>query len=276
MYGDIMNKLTEKDWENIFDILCFFPGYKSRNKLLSIIATLYYLLGIGFALSGFYYIGIIIIVLPGVVSFGLEWIVNKNPSSKYIAIILSIVLIFSLINTRKYNIDQLLTDIKSPNDVIEIIKEFLGFDATYQLALVSNVVDGDTIDVELMGKTKRVRMILVDTPETKHPRIGKEFYGPEASKFITELLLGKYIYLEKDTSDTDRYDRYLRYIWLDKPMTPYPTDNELKTLNVSGILISNGYGKVVTFPPDTKYKEQFELFERQAKSKKLGMWQQTN
>lgn len=59
-------------------------------------------------------------------------------------------------------------------------------------ATVTYVVDGDTLDVKFKnGKTERVRMLLVDTPETKHPRLGVQPFGPESSKFTKTQLTGK-------------------------------------------------------------------------------------
>ena len=48
-------------------------------------------------------------------------------------------------------------------------------------ATVKHVVDGDTIDIAIGGNTERVRLIGVNTPETKHPTKGVECFGPEAS-----------------------------------------------------------------------------------------------
>lgn len=59
------------------------------------------------------------------------------------------------------------------------------------VATILSIVDGDTIKVDLDGKEETIRLILVDTPETKHPRVGVQPFGPEATKFTTEQLSGK-------------------------------------------------------------------------------------
>jgi len=64
------------------------------------------------------------------------------------------------------------------------------------------------------GKDYRVRYIGIDTPETVHPTRGEEPYGREASARNKELIIGATVYLEKDVSETDRYGRLLRYVWL--------------------------------------------------------------
>ena len=56
------------------------------------------------------------------------------------------------------------------------------------VAVVTHVVDGDTIDVEIGGRAERVRLIGVDTPETKRPDTPVECYGPEASAFTESVL----------------------------------------------------------------------------------------
>ena len=69
-----------------------------------------------------------------------------------------------------------------------------------QVARVSNVVDGDTIDVLMNGQEYRVRYIGIDTPETVHPSKPVEFFGPEASAYNKELVDGKEVLLYKDVS----------------------------------------------------------------------------
>ncbi len=63
------------------------------------------------------------------------------------------------------------------------------------MAQVINVVDGDTIDVLLNGAEYRVRYILVDTPETKHPTKGVQPFGPEASEANRQMVEGQTVYL---------------------------------------------------------------------------------
>jgi endonuclease YncB( thermonuclease family) len=101
-------------------------------------------------------------------------------------------------------------------------------------AIVTNVVDGDTIDVQIDGQEYRVRYIGVDTPETVHPTRGEEPYGVEASDYNKTLVMGQTVFLEKDVSETDRYGRLLRYVWL---------DNETM---VNSLLVAGGMPR---FPP---------------------------
>ena len=123
-------------------------------------------------------------------------------------------------------------------------------DQDFQAAKVSHVIDGDTIWVEIEEEEFKVRMIGVDTPER-----GETFYQ-EATDYTRQHLEGKVIYLEKDRSDTDRYDRLLRYIWLEVPKDQSEEEKDQKLFN--GFLVREGLAKIVTFEPDTKYHTYYE------------------
>ncbi|WP_338754197.1 thermonuclease family protein [Bacillus sp. FJAT-52991] len=125
---------------------------------------------------------------------------------------------------------------------------------------VSYVVDGDTIDVLLPDNTtERVRMILVDTPETKHPRLGVQPFGPEASAYTKELLTNKEVELEVDVQERDQYGRMLAYVWLDGQL-------------VNEQLIAEGLARVAVFPPNTKYVDRLEKAQKEAQKQKRGIW----
>ena len=81
-------------------------------------------------------------------------------------------------------------------------------------AQVVRVIDGDTIEVSVAGQTHKVRYIGIDTPETKHPTKPVEPFGPEAAAKNEELVGGKIVGLEEDISETDRYGRLLRYVYV--------------------------------------------------------------
>lgn len=140
----------------------------------------------------------------------------------------------------------------------------------YTVATVTRHVDGDTVYVKIDGQEYKLRLIGVNTPETKHPQKGVEYYGKEASNFTKSKLLGKTVYLEKDVSETDKYGRLLRYVWLEPPTKL--TKEEIKTKMFNAILVANGYAQVATYPPDVKYQDYFLEFEREARSKNIGLW----
>lgn len=125
-----------------------------------------------------------------------------------------------------------------------------------QLYLVTKVVDGDTIEID--GKYK-LRYIGIDTPETVDPRRRVGCFGKEASNKNKELVLGKKVRLEKDVSETDKYGRLLRYVYVGD-------------LFVNKYLVEEGYAKASSYPPDIKYQEIFTLAQKTAQSANKGLW----
>lgn len=133
-------------------------------------------------------------------------------------------------------------------------------------ARLSRVVDGDTADFVLSdGSTGRVRFILADTPETVHPAQPEGCFGREAAEFTAWLLaLGADIYLERDVSERDQFDRLLRYVWLDFG------GGEVYLLNEA--LVRSGYAALSTFPPDVKYVEEIRAAQQFAERHQRGLW----
>ena len=132
-------------------------------------------------------------------------------------------------------------------------------------ATVVRVIDGDTIDVRLEdGGVERVRYIGIDTPETVHPTRGVEPYGPEASAYNAALLARGTVLLEKDVSERDRFDRLLRYVWVEQPGGDF--------LFVNEALVLAGLAVVSTFPPDVKFVERFLSAQERARASGTGLW----
>jgi micrococcal nuclease len=124
---------------------------------------------------------------------------------------------------------------------------------TTETVIVTKVIDGDTIRIQT-GQT--VRLIGIDTPEIT--RI--ECFGKEASLKLSDLILDKQVRLEKDVSETDRYGRILRYVWL---------GDEL----INETLVKQGFARSYRYPPDTKYQERFDIAQTFAQLNRLGLWQ---
>ena len=117
--------------------------------------------------------------------------------------------------------------------------------------LVTNVVDGDTLD---LNNSYRIRFSGINTPETG------ECYHDEAWNRLKELTLGKEVFIEEDISDEDKYERKLRYIYV---------DNKL----VNGIMVSEGYAKVYDkYKADTKRYSELKQLEAPAIKNNLGVW----
>jgi micrococcal nuclease len=128
-------------------------------------------------------------------------------------------------------------------------------------AIVLEVIDGDTIKVEVNKKKETVRLLLIDTPESVHPTKPVQPFGLEASDYVKKLLpKGKEIELELDVRERDKYGRLLAYVWVDGKML-----NEW--------LLAQGYARVAyVFEPNTKYVDRFRTVQDEARKKKLRIW----
>jgi micrococcal nuclease len=124
----------------------------------------------------------------------------------------------------------------------------------YQTATVTRIIDGDTIEVEIEGKSYRLRYIGMDTPER-----GRPFFS-RATEANRQLVENQTVLLEKDVSETDRYGRLLRYVYLQ--------DGTM----VNAELVRQGYAQVATFPPDVKYQDTFIQLQREAREARRGLW----
>ncbi len=133
-------------------------------------------------------------------------------------------------------------------------------------AQVVRVVDGDTIDVLIGGQQFRLRYIGIDTPETVDPRRPVECYGREASQRNRQLVEGKSVGLERDVSETDKFGRLLRYVWLD------PSTGSGQAQMVNATLVAEGFATAATFPPDVKYADTFSALEAEARAAGRGLW----
>ena len=122
--------------------------------------------------------------------------------------------------------------------------------------LVTNVVDGDTIDLDTGD---RIRYLLVDTPESVNG--ATDCYGQEAKQFNKDLVLGRQVTLRYDEAGcTDRFGRLLAYVSVG--------DQEINSL-----LVERGYACVLYIPPDgTDRHAEFENLEAAAKAAGRGMW----
>jgi micrococcal nuclease len=120
-----------------------------------------------------------------------------------------------------------------------------------EVARVLRVIDGDTIDVEINGERQRVRYIGMNTPERNEPCF------EEATSANVELVQGKTVILVKDTSETDQFDRLLRYVYVGETF-------------VNQELVVQGYAEAALYRPDDEHYNEFRDLEREAASAGLG------
>ncbi len=126
---------------------------------------------------------------------------------------------------------------------------------------VVRVIDGNTIQVCCVsGDRVIVRYIGINTPETKHPTKGVEYFGKEAAEANRKLVDGKTVRLELDVQQLDRYGRTLAYVYLE--------DGTF----VNAWLVENGYAMVMTVPPNVKHQDLFLRLQREAREAKRGLW----
>jgi len=129
------------------------------------------------------------------------------------------------------------------------------------VATVSEVADGDTVEIEpAVDGEDEVRLIGVDTPETKDPDGGEEPFGEEASTYTSTELQGEEVELEFDEDKKDQYGRLLAYV--------YPKDKEMFNED----LLEGGYAQVYTVEPNSKYEDRYESAQDEAREENLGIW----
>lgn len=122
--------------------------------------------------------------------------------------------------------------------------------------VVQRVIDGDTL---LLETGERIRLIGVDTPETKHPKKPVQFFGREASAFTKKMVEGRRVWLSFDVERRDKYGRSLAYVF----------DEQGRFLNAE--IIRQGYGFAYTRFP-FKHLELFRALEREAREQSRGLW----
>ena len=129
-------------------------------------------------------------------------------------------------------------------------------------ATVDRVIDGDTIDAIIGDDEVRVRLIGIDTPETKKPDFPVECYGPEATAFTESLLpVGTPIRIERDTVNRDDFGRLLGYV--------YRAEDGVF---VNYEAIRQGYATPLSIEPNTTYIELFVEASRSAEADDVGLW----
>ncbi len=132
--------------------------------------------------------------------------------------------------------------------------------AAQPVARVVEVIDGDTVVVEFADhSTDTVRLLGVDTPETKHPTKGVECFGPEASAFTTEHLLERVVRLEADVVRRDVYGRRLAYV-------------TVHGHRFNDVLVARGYARFLVIPPNDLHARDLLTAELDARRAHRGLW----
>lgn len=132
------------------------------------------------------------------------------------------------------------------------------------LLRVTKVVDGDTIEVEVAGKTEKIRMLGVNTPETVDPRRPVECYGKEASDHAKLILADASVELVADASqgDADKYGRLLRYVVM------------ADGTDFGRTMIQDGYAYEYTYDKPYARQAEYKAAQAEAQAQKRGLWAQ--
>lgn len=128
--------------------------------------------------------------------------------------------------------------------------------------LIGRVIDGDTVLViNNEGEEERVRLLLIDTPESVHPTKPEELFGKESSDYAKNYLKqGQKVVLERGDPEKDKYGRTLGYIFVDG-------------INFNQHMIEKGYARVAyVYEPNTKYLDEFKKAEKKAREQRLNIW----
>ena len=143
-----------------------------------------------------------------------------------------------------------------------------------QTTTVTRIVDGDTLKVFYLEGEESIRLIGIDTPESRvnkktkkdAKRSGQDVetiiaMGKRATEYVESLVKpGGLITIEFDVQERDRYKRLLGYVYLSNG----------KMLNEE--IVKAGYASVMTIPPNVKYKDRFLIAYQEARESKMGLW----
>lgn len=114
-----------------------------------------------------------------------------------------------------------------------------------EIAQVTRVIDGDTIDVLLNGKTERIRYVQINTPERDEPCFA------ESTQANADLVADKTVVLVHSEKLTDPFGRLLHYVYVGDIM-------------VERVLVEQGFAEVVLYPPNDKHYDEFVQLEAEA------------
>lgn len=130
--------------------------------------------------------------------------------------------------------------------------------------VVEDVIDGDTVRLRIGGNTETVRLIAIDTPETKHPTKRVECYGPQASAFLSNILaINSTVRIERDIEARDAYGRLLLYVFLRTATGEIFVNQEM---------VLRGYARPLNIAPNSRYQQHIVSAAFDAQRHARGLW----
>ncbi|MCX7710647.1 MAG: thermonuclease family protein [Clostridia bacterium] len=184
---------------------------------------------------------------------------KKLAGSVVLAALAAVVYFFGGFSSVKTDTPQEISKTEIPARIAEVSKNDLAPNA-YIEAEVTKVTDGDTLEVKYKGKTQKVRLLCVDTPESVKTNVQVQPYGKEASEYTKQKVLGKKVKLVFDKGLRDRYGRLLAYVII----------NDQYFLNAD--LVRAGYARVEIVSPNSSQSEYFKNLQQQAVKDQKGIW----
>ena len=130
----------------------------------------------------------------------------------------------------------------------------------FEEAIVTDVIDGDTIAVTINGAPFKLRYIGIDAPEKGQPKLAAQCFAAEATEANRALVAGQTLKLERDKSNTDRYKRLLRYAYL--------PDGRM----VNEVLVQAGAAFARMYKPDVRYAARLAQAQTVAQAARSGLW----
>lgn len=159
------------------------------------------------------------------------------------------------------NVSDIVEAIKKSVDTTRFENPVFENTENIQKAVITDVVDGDTIKVYFDGKEETVRLLLIDTPETVKPNTPVQPFGEEASDYMRRRLIkDTVVELEFGIEVRDKYNRLLAYVFKDGDF-------------INEELVKEGLARVAyVYEPNTKYLDVLKQAENEAQKKKIGIW----
>lgn len=159
--------------------------------------------------------------------------------------------------------NSLYASISANNNKIVVNANTIDLETKYQ---VTEIIDGDTIKVDISGVIETVRLLQIDTPESNHPDKSRNVsMGKNAKEFTSALLKDKKVRIEFDKERRDKYDRLLCYV--------YVNNKDGKEICVNEELIKTGMAKVVKYEPNVLKYDDYKKLEKPVRESKKGIWE---
>ncbi|HIW76159.1 MULTISPECIES: thermonuclease family protein [Gordonibacter] len=194
---------------------------------------------------------------------------RKNP---LVALLIALVLVAVVGVSWLGSLQQEATESNQAPTQVDASQLAVADEVGLEQAEVIRVVDGDTLKVRTSSGETTVRLIGMDTPES----VAQEEWrnceeGVIASNYTKSLVAsGSTVWLSRDVSDTDRYGRLLRYVWLKQP-TDLRNENEIANNMLNAILVREGYAQAKYYRPDTTLHDLFERWGNEAAAAGKGV-----